>query len=103
MLYVLQKANPKLLKEIVRYADPDTIKTICEIAYNVLRGNINLRRCVLKKLNRYKKELRCLTCPKRSLSSKRNIIVQRGAGFVPVLIGTILSGLIGSYLDRHVK
>lgn len=103
MLYVLQKAKPRLLKEIVKYADSNTIKTICEIAYNTLRGNIKLRPYALKKLNRYKKELRRLSCPKSSLSSKRNIIVQRGAGFVPTLIGSILAGLIGQYLDRYVK
>lgn len=103
MLYVLRKAKPQLRKQILKYSDTELIKTICEIVINLLAGNIQLKKSKIKKLLKYKKDLRCLTCPKRSLTSKRNIIVQRGGALIPMLIGSVLSGVIGSILDRYNK
>ena len=99
MLYVLKDADPKLRRAILRHADDDVIKTINEIAYNTLKGNTKLSGKVKNSLNPYKKELRCLKCPKKTLKSKRKLLVQKG-GFLPVLIGSILSGLIGKLLEN---
>lgn len=99
MLYVLRAATPKLRSAIIKNADPQLIKTLCEISYNTLRGNTKLCPKTKKILSGYKRELRHIGSPKRSLLSKRKILVQRG-GFIPTLIGAILSGIIGSYLNK---
>ena len=99
MLYVLKDADPKLRRAILRKVDDDVIKTINEIAYNTLKGNTRLNKKTKASLDPYKKELRCLKCPKKNLQSKRKLLVQKG-GFLPVLIGSVLSGLIGKLLEN---
>jgi hypothetical protein len=99
MLYVLKNAAPKLRKAILKNVEPEMIKTLCEISHNTLNGNNSICNNTKKKLVGYKRELRNLACSKRSLSSKRKILVQRG-GFLPALIGAVLSGLIGAYLNK---
>lgn len=100
MLYVLSRANPKLCSAIMKNADPELIKTISEIALNILAGNNKISNKSRKKLSRYKRQMRRLACSKQSLRSKRKILVQKG-GFLPMLIGSILSGIIGALLQKH--
>lgn len=99
MLYVLRKAKPKLRNAIIKNADGELIKTICEIALNTLNGNNKVSYKTKSDLKRFKREIRCLACPKRTLSSKRKVILQRG-GFLPTLISTILAGIIGKLIQN---
>lgn len=87
----------------MKNADANLIKTICEIIHNILRGNVNLKPETRSALEKYKKELRCLACTKRNTQKKRKIIIQKGAGFVPLIIGSILSSLAGSIADRLIN
>lgn len=100
MLYALTKANPKLRNAIIKLGDPELVKTICEIALNTLNGNNPVGNKMKKKLARYKRDIRCVACSKRSLKSKRKILVQKG-GFLPLLIGTVLSGILSTLFDHH--
>lgn len=99
LLYSLYKANPNLRKAIIKHSNPGLIKAISEISLNTLKGNIATTPASKRKLQKYKNKLRCLACRKRSLNSKRRILVQEG-GFLPTLIGTLLSGIIGSLLQK---
>lgn len=99
MLYVLKNADTKLRKAILKNASPEIIKTLCEISYNTLIGNHKICHKTKRRLFSYKRELRKLSCPKRSVSSKRKILIQKG-GFLPALIGSLLSGVIASYLNK---
>jgi hypothetical protein len=103
MLYVLKNANIKLRKAILKNASPELIKTICEISYNTLNGNNKICGKTIHKLRKYKRELRSLAKLKGTTGSKRKIIIQRGHGFIPTLLGTVLSGLIGAALDKYAK
>lgn len=98
MLHVLKNASPKLRKAILNNASPDIIKMICEIAMNILNGNHTISPVIKKRIGGYKKVLRQLSCIKRSTPAKRKILIQSGGGFIPILIGSILSGLIGKFL-----
>lgn len=100
MLYTLLKADPRLRNAIIKNSKDNFIKTLSEISLNILKGNTNQQPHMIKKLKKYKKKLRCLACSKRSIKAKRNILVQRG-GFLPALLGTLLSGIIGTLLQRH--
>jgi hypothetical protein len=101
MLQVLRKSNPKLRKILLRNCDPEIIKTICEIAINTLNGNIKVSKNNFAEFKKHKIFLRKLACPKSSLKSKRKIIVQKG-GFLPALLGTVISGVIGNLLSKYV-
>lgn len=101
ILLTLQAAEPKLFKAIIKGASPNVIKIICEIIYNILRGNVELKPEIRRKLKQYKKELRCMVCRKHSLTSKRRVLNQKGGGvFLPLIIGSVLSGLAGSLADK---
>lgn len=100
LLYVLKTAKNKLRRNILKEADPDLIKALCDCSVNVLNGNIDVGVSVKKKLKKYKKDLRAISCPKRKLSLKRKLIIQRG-GFLPTLLGALLNGVVGTYLKRQ--
>jgi hypothetical protein len=95
----LRTANPKLRKAILKHVNPDVIKTLCEISYNTLNGNNKICSKTKKTLAGYKRHLRTLSSSKHSVSAKRKILMQKG-GFVPALIGSVLSGLLGAYLNK---
>lgn len=99
LLYVLKNAKTKLRQNILRVSEPDLIKALCDCSTNVLHGNVQIGSAVKKKLKKYKKELRAMSCPKRKLTSKRKLLIQRG-GFLPALLGALLSGVVGSYLSK---
>lgn len=102
LLYVLKDAKPKLRKAILQNADNDLIKTIHEIIYNTIYMNNPVDNKSKRILKKYKTSLRCLACPKRSLPYKRKLLIQKG-GFLPILIGSILSGVIGKIIENVSK
>lgn len=102
MLYVLKKARPNLRNAIIKNADPEVIKTLCEITLNTLKGNHMPHGKIYNSLCKYKKSMRTLVKAKRSVPSQRKILIQRG-GFLPVLLGSVLSGVIGSLIDKYVQ
>lgn len=84
---------------IIKNVDPEVIKTLCEISHNTLNGNNKICGATKNKMKCYKRVLRQLDCSKRSVASKRKILIQKG-GFLPALIGSLLSGVIGAYLNK---
>lgn len=95
LLLALHEAKPKLRKAILSNAEIDLIKSVCEIAFNTIKGNHPIDSSIREKLRKYKKPLRCLSCPKKPLRLKKKILIQQG-GFLPTLIASILSGLLAS-------
>lgn len=102
MLYVLKNCKPKLRKAVVENADNGLITTLNEITYNTLSGNNPIDKKTKLKLKKYKKPMRCLVCPKKSLSSKRKLLIQQG-GFLPTIISSLLTGVIGKLLEKNEK
>lgn len=101
MLYVLRQASPKLRKLILKNVDSKVIRVLSEIAHNTLKGNVEVNTADKKKMETYKRSLRCLACPKRSVNVKRKILVQHG-GFLGPLLGSVLAGLIGHIIEKNV-
>lgn len=100
MLYVLKNAEGKLRNNILKVAEPDLIKALCDCTLNTLNGNVQIGSAVKRKLRKYKKEMRKISCTKRNITSKRKLILQHG-GFVPTLLGALLSGVVGAYLKKQ--
>jgi len=80
MLRVLCKSTPKVARDIIKTADNDFIKYICECSHNLLQGNISVSPKQKSKLKRHKKALRDIVKKKVSLKRKRKII--QNAGFL---------------------
>lgn len=100
ILLALQSNNKKLIRDILKNADTKLIHTICEIIHNILKGNVELTSDVKDTLERYKKQLRCLTSTKAKGISKKRKLIQKGAGYIPLLIGSVLSGLTKTLADN---
>ena len=59
-LQIIQKAPAPLRKTILQKASPELIRCICDCCLNVLKANVSLPACQVKKLKRHKTVLRQL-------------------------------------------
>lgn len=100
LLQTIQKAKPKLRKEILKNADTSLIKTIIECVHNVLVGNVPLENKNKKKLLRYKNILRSLVKSKSGIKHKKKIIVQSGGAFLPALLVPIVTAAISHFMSK---
>lgn len=82
----------------MKVLDAKRVKSICECAYNLLRGNVQPTpdQSKLRKLKKYKGTLRRLAKRGESWVKKRRYLVQKGgAGFlVPLLLSTVLQTVL---------
>lgn len=99
ILHVLKTCNPVIRKSILKSANPELIKTLCEICINTLNGNAKISPNCKKSLKSYKNPLRKLISPRVGLKTKKKILIQKG-GFLPALLGAVLSGVIGNLIER---
>lgn len=89
LLKVIGKSkNPK---QIIKKASNRVIKALCECILNVIRGNVPITRTQREKLSSHKSCLRKLSDKKVPLYKKRRILVQKGDGFLSLLLPTAVS------------
>jgi hypothetical protein len=96
-LKVLAHCNAKQRKVLLENVSPKLLKCLCECCLNVLNGNVKLTSDQKRHLSRHKKVLRTLVDRKTPVKRKRQILVQKG-GFLPALLGPIISTLAGLFL-----
>ena len=91
--------DPAIYKSIVKNSPDSVIKSICDAALNVQRGDrISLSKKQKTLFRRHSAEIDKLASKNIALSRKRKVLTQRGgAFFIPALIGAAISGL-GSLL-----
>jgi len=98
LLRTIQKARPDLRRSLLKLADEQLIRCLCECASNTLKGNVNLTPVERRKLVRHKKILRRIVKKGESWKTKRKVIVQSGGAFLlPLLapiLGTVLASLV---------
>lgn len=93
--------DPTAYRSVIRVAGDPVIKTICNAALNVERGDVRLSQAQKKLFRQHRKQIGKLTSPKVGLPTKRRLLEQRGgAFFIPALIGAAISGLAGSLFGR---
>lgn len=78
---------------LLRKCPNSIIKSVCECALNLLKGNVPLTKRQKNKLSPYKRTLRKLGDKKVPLFKKRRLLVQKGEGFLSVLIPAAISVL----------
>lgn len=99
-LHALHKLNPAQRLALLRTADDSLVKSICECALNTLEGNVALSRGQKSRLGRHRQTLRRLACNRGSWKTKKRIIVQRGNGFLTLLLAPILGTLVSSLISK---
>lgn len=95
LLSALHTLKPKYQKALLKSCDEDEINCICEIIHNVLKGKVPLEEKAKKKLQKYKELLRKLV-RKSTKKVRKHILVQKGGSFLPIILGSLLSALVGS-------
>ena len=99
LLDLLHKAAPRARGVIVNNTSPDFLNALCEIALNVLRGNIPLSSTQYKLLKKKKKVIRLIADKKVKHLKKKKTITQTG-GFLLPLLGAAIP-FIASLINRN--
>lgn len=95
LLRALIHATPKERKALLKVCDSRRIRSVCECAYNVLRGNVPLSNKVKNRLRKHKNALRRIVKRGESWTKKRHYLVQKGGGFLlPLLLSTVLQTVL---------
>lgn len=99
----LAKAKTAIKREkILKHASPKIYSVISEIIRQVLKGTIKIPGKAIKKLNPYKKTLRKIASTKLH-NLKRNLINQRGGGFLSSLLIPVITILGRIAADRILE
>lgn len=69
------------------------IKSVCDCVLNLLKGNLPISKGIIKRLSPFKRTLRTLSKKKVPLFKKRRLLIQKGDGFLSLLIPTAISVL----------
>lgn len=95
LLTALIHATPKERKALLKACDVSRIRSVCEYAYNLLRGNVPLSDKRKRQLKKHKTALRRLVNRGESWEKKRRYLVQKGGGvFLPILLSTVLQTIL---------
>lgn len=92
-LKVLSTSKPNQVKALLKEADDDLVKSVCECVYNVLRSAVSISPGRKQKLLKHKKPLLTLVNKDIPLSKKRSTLVQKGGNFLSILLPPVLSVL----------
>jgi hypothetical protein len=98
MLKTIFKAKPKKRIELLKSADDELFRCICECSLNTIKSNVPLTDAQFKKLSPHKKLLRFLANKRIKLKSKRLKLVKQSGGFLLTLLAPILTTIIASML-----
>lgn len=95
LLTALIHATPKERKALLKVCSKSRIHSVCECAYNVLRGNVPLSSKSKAQLSKHKAALRRIVKRGECWEKKRKYLVQKGGGvFIPLLLGTVLQAVL---------
>ena len=92
-----RQKNRRLRKAILEHSDSDLICSLCECAWNILKGNVPLTPKQKTKLRKCKTHLRKLASKKVSTTRKRKVLQTGG------FLSALLAPLVGSILIPLLK
>lgn len=84
-------SKTKQPKPLIKKCSKSEIKTLCECVLNVIYGNIPLTKTQKSRLSPYKESLRKLSNKKTPLYKKKKILIQKGEGFLSILLPAAIS------------
>jgi hypothetical protein len=95
----LFKCRSKKRKDILKNADDDLIRCLCECSANtIIYRNVPLTETQLKKLSPHKNILRYLSNKRIGLKKKKSKIIKQSGGFLLPLLAPILTNILLSML-----
>jgi hypothetical protein len=94
LLRLLVETTPYKRKKLLLSADTNFIKVLIECCYNILYGNVELPKQNIKKLKKFKEYIRKVAKATKNTNIKKQILVQKGGSFLPLILPSIISGLV---------
>ena len=101
ILKTLLALKPSERRILLCQGSDDLILAVCEIALNVLKGNIPLTSGQYSKLNKHKKFIKLFAKRKTGVKNKRKVLTQTGSGFLLPLLGAALPFLTSLFTGRR--
>lgn len=87
--------------KLIKKCSPDQLKTICDICFNILEGNVPLKDKKKKQLAKFADTIRILGRKGRTpLTKKKKLLVQKGEGILTAILVPIISAIAGSLISR---
>lgn len=84
------EADKQRRKSLILGAKKDQIDCLCEATLNVINTNVPVSTAVKSQLCRHKKHLNRIAYQKEGLKTKKKILLQKGEGFLPLILSTVL-------------
>lgn len=97
LLKALHALKPKYRKALLQVCEDQEINIICECIYNILKGKIPLKENERDVLAKYKNVLRKLVA-KSNTKLRKNVIIQKGGAFLPIVLGAVLNALVNNLM-----
>ena len=94
--------DPRVRSTVLARAPDKLVKTICNAALNVERGDIALKKKEKAALKKHRKGIARLTSKKFTIPQKRKFLTQKGGAFpiIPILLSTALSALGSALFNK---
>lgn len=93
LLKVLAKCKPELRKAILKAAEDDLFEALRQCLLNVWFETIKLKPRTAKRLAPYSNDIKFTADRRNPIAKRRARIVQKGEGFLPFLLTTVLDQL----------
>lgn len=103
LLKIINAVPKKVRESILKQADDNFIKAICEICINFCNGNVKVNAKSFKKLKKYKDVIHKLASVKKAhknLRKEKKVLIQKGGAFLPILLPSIISALTSIILEK---
>lgn len=98
LLRALLTLKPKYRQALLKICGAEEINCITECIFNVLKGKVPLKDKERSMLKKHKSVLRKLISKGKS-KVRKQIFVQKGGAFLPIILGSVLSALLGSIVN----
>ena len=93
LLKVLAKCKPNLRQAILKAAEDDLFEAIRQCLLNVWFGTVKLKPKTAKKLAPHSAHIKFAADKRNPIAHRRRRLVQKGEGFLPFLLTSVLEQL----------
>jgi len=94
LLHSLNEANLARRTKLLKAADRDLVKTLCDCCRNILNGNVTITPARQKTLIRHKNVVRFLGEKKDSYGKRKQFVQNQSGGILSALLPAILSPVL---------
>jgi hypothetical protein len=95
ILTQLRKSDAGKRREILKAASPCLVHLISECGHNILKGNLCLPEDQYKNLKPHKRLMLLMSKPTLSIKLRRDALLKKKGGFLPVILPFLLSAISG--------